>query len=59
MMINWFKDKWQENIFHKIWIFAMIWSFIFLALWMAVAFISAILYAWYYRLGAKPLILII
>ncbi|CAB1053505.1 hypothetical protein [Spiroplasma endosymbiont of Danaus chrysippus] len=48
MMINWIKDKWQENIFHKIWIFAMIWSLIFLALWMAVAFIGAILYAWYY-----------
>ncbi|BDT05203.1 type IV secretory system conjugative DNA transfer family protein [Spiroplasma ixodetis] len=48
MIINWIKNKWQENIFHKIWIFAMIWSLIFLALWMSVAFIGAILYAWYY-----------
>ncbi|CAB1054897.1 hypothetical protein [Spiroplasma endosymbiont of Danaus chrysippus] len=48
MMINWIKDKWQENIFHKVWIFAVIWSLIFLALWMTVAFICAILYAWNY-----------
>lgn len=48
MMINWTKDKWQENIFHKMWMFVMIWSLIYLALWISMDCIGAILYAWYY-----------
>ncbi|WJG71433.1 hypothetical protein SIXOD_v1c28780 (plasmid) [Spiroplasma ixodetis Y32] len=43
-MINWIKDKWQENIFHKIWIFAMIWILIFLALWFVFDCVGAIAY---------------
>ncbi|CAB1054009.1 helicase HerA domain-containing protein [Spiroplasma endosymbiont of Danaus chrysippus] len=49
-MINWIKNKWQENIFHKIWIFAMIWSLIFLALWFALDCVGAIAYTWYYNI---------
>ena len=49
-MINWIKDKWQENIFHKIWIFAMIWTFIFLALWFVLDCVGAIAYTWYYNI---------
>ncbi|MBP1525320.1 MAG: DUF853 family protein [Spiroplasma ixodetis] len=49
-MINWIKDKWQENIFHKIWIFAMIWILFFLALWFVFDCIGAIAYTWYYNI---------
>ena len=49
-MINWIKDKWQENIFHKIWIFAVIWILIFLALWFVLDCVGAIAYTWYYNI---------
>ncbi|WJG71156.1 type IV secretory system conjugative DNA transfer family protein [Spiroplasma ixodetis] len=49
-MINWIKGKWQDNIFYKIWIFIMIWSLIFLALWFILDCVGAIAYTWYYNI---------